>query len=252
MLLEVLQQHATGTVDDALGHAGRARAVEHVPGVVERQLFELLDRAAVRGQPVVPGRHRRRGCRCDPGQVRVGLEERDHHYPAETVELPDDAGQRGATVVALAAVGVAVGGHQHGRGDLAEPVEHAVGPEVRRGRREHCADRRGAQHDEQRLGDVRHPCRHPVARLHTLGPERRGDGRHLGAGRAPRELPAAAALIDRHQQEVVVGARRSAPQDLFGDVQPHLGEPGHVGQLGPLHERRAGDVDAREHRAGEQ
>ena len=41
LFLEMLQQRATCTMDDALRHTGGARGVEHVHGVIERQAGEL-------------------------------------------------------------------------------------------------------------------------------------------------------------------------------------------------------------------
>ena len=51
VLLDVLQQRAAGAVHDRLGHAGRARGIEDVERMVERQLGELERRRV--GLPVV-------------------------------------------------------------------------------------------------------------------------------------------------------------------------------------------------------
>ena len=37
VLLEVLHQRAAGAVDDALGYTGRARGIQDVEGMIERQ-----------------------------------------------------------------------------------------------------------------------------------------------------------------------------------------------------------------------
>ena len=65
--------------------------------------------------------------------------------PTEAGQLRAISASRGEAVVRLAGVVVAVGGDEHRRLDLAEAIEHALDAEVRRARRPHRADRRGAE-----------------------------------------------------------------------------------------------------------
>ena len=115
VLLEVLEQHATGAVDDALRDAGGARREEHVPRVVEREALRCEPCAAVRPDEVVPC-HRARG--------RVA----DHDGGADGREAGPDLVEALQAVEPLAAVAVAVGREQHDRLDLSEPVEHPAAP----------------------------------------------------------------------------------------------------------------------------
>ena len=78
-----------------------------------------------------------------------------------------------------------------------------------------------AEHDRDRLGDVRHPGRDPVAGLHALGAHRRGDPRHelvqLARTSSTRRRPDSSVAIDRVR---VIGP----PQQVLGEVEPRVGE----------------------------
>ena len=106
---QVLQQHTTGAVHDALGLAGGARREQHVPRVIERQ------------------RHKRDRRRLDVVEP-AGL---DDDRCTKGWQRRDDLVETTSAVVALAVVGVVRNREQHGRLDLPETIDHAIGPEVR-------------------------------------------------------------------------------------------------------------------------
>ena len=106
---QVLQQHTAGAVHDALGLAGGARREQHVPRVVERQ------------------RHERDRCRLDRVEP-PGLN--DDRCPKRW-QRRNDLVKPTSAVVALAVVGVVRNREQHGRLNLPETIDHAVGPEIR-------------------------------------------------------------------------------------------------------------------------
>ena len=64
------------------------------------------------------------------GERVVGWFEADDHHPFEGGEAGADLGQPVGAVVYRAPVAVAVGREQEAGFDLAEPIDHPVGPEV--------------------------------------------------------------------------------------------------------------------------
>ena len=122
-----------------------------------------------------------------------------------------------------ATVGVVGAGEQHGRGDLAEAVEHPGGAEVRRRGAEHRAEPGRGQHDGAGLGAVGHPGRHPVPGPHSgVDQKLLHPARHvvqLGSG----ELGSLAVLAAEDDGDVV-GWRS---EQVLGHVQAGVGqEPG--------------------------
>ena len=231
VLLEVLQQHTAGAVHDALGHAGGARAEQHVPRVVERQLFELdrsgagldPDRACPGDELVPPHRvgHRVAHRRTLPA---FG-EATEHHHAPQRRKRGADLGESFETIEGLAAVAVPIGGEEHHRFELPETVDHPVDAEIRRGGTEHRSDRGGSEHGDHRLGDVGHPGSHPIADAHTLGPERSSDLAHRGpdlvAGEHAGAVRMALVDIDEHRG---ITRRAATVQDRLGDVESRVGE----------------------------
>ena len=174
VLLQVLQQRAAGAVHDALGHARRARRVQDVERMIERQL-RVVDRTRRRtaratrptatASRTSPGRRIRRSARGRARRRRARPTAARATISRDLVEDRHD----------LAVVVVAVDREQHARLDLAEAVDHALHAEVRRARGEDRAARRRAQHRDDRLRHVRHVGRDAVACARCRAP------------RAPRE-----------------------------------------------------------------
>jgi hypothetical protein len=127
VLLDVLEQGASGAVDDRLGLAGRAGGVKDVERVRERELREGERRRV--GLFVVGVWHRI----ADGTDVRLGLDERHHDGAAQPGQGTRDLRNLIADVDPFAGVAVAVDGDEDLGLDLAEPVEHAVDAEIRRG-----------------------------------------------------------------------------------------------------------------------
>ena len=232
VLHQVLEQHAARPVDDGLGHARGARGVQHVQRVIERQRREEGRRGAGRRgaaacQEVLP--ENRAG---HAGEVGLGVQERDDDQLLEPVQPGGDVGQSLQAVEVAAAVAVAVDCHEHAGADLAEAVDHAVGAEIGRARREHPAERGRGEHQLARLGDVGQPGRHavprPDARAHT---ERRGGAPHAGLQLRPTQLTPLAGFAPEDDGRTVV----VAPQQVGGEVQPGFGEePGVMDRRGRL------------------
>ena len=80
-----------------------------------------------------------------------------------------DGGHLIGPVDRAVAVPVAVDREQHLRLDLAEPVDHAAGAELRRAARPDRAERRGRQERDHRLRHVREVGGHPVAAARRRG-----------------------------------------------------------------------------------
>ena len=85
VLDEVLQEHAAGAVHDALRQPGRARRVEHVEGMVERERRELDRIRRTRAEPVVP-----RDRAVDPAQVGSVVDVPDHRDVSNGRQLARD------------------------------------------------------------------------------------------------------------------------------------------------------------------
>ncbi len=207
VLLEVLEQHATGAVDDALRDAGGARRV----------------------QSMYHGWSNAKRSRCEPAP-RCGPTKSSHATVpagasptttvARTVGRSDrDLVEALQAVEPLAAVAVAVGGEQHDRLDLAEPVEHPSRTEVGRGRRVHRADRGGTEHDDHRLERVRQPGDDAIAGLHAEIAQRRRHRRGIGAQLVPRSRDARARLVDRDERSRFGIDTLASPQEVLHDRQ---------------------------------
>ena len=135
VLLQVLQQRAAGAVHDALRHAGRARRVQDVERMIERQP-RVVDRpagdTARRTRPSATARERRELV----GVADPFLRDTARRRRARPIgSLRDDLRHLVEDRDRLAVVPVAVDGEEHARLDLAEAVEHALHAEVRRARR---------------------------------------------------------------------------------------------------------------------
>ena len=128
VFLEVLQQGATGTVNDALGHPGGAAGIQNVERLGKGQGGER--RAAGWLADVVPvGGRDHRG---KLGQTRLHATVGHHDQLLQAAQLRQDFRQLAAHIQLLAGVAITAAGDQHPRLDLAEAVDHALRAEVRR------------------------------------------------------------------------------------------------------------------------
>ena len=222
-------------VDDRLRQAGRAGGEEHAQRVRERHLVELE-------RPLLGEQARSRSA---SGQRVAG--------PAGVADV-DDARRRSAAArgsrrpaprrsTSLSPQRYPATASSTRRLELAEPVEHAARPELRRAGRPDRAEARGGEEGDERLRDVRQVRDDAVARA---------DAEALQAG-ARRARPARAARANvssngsprlrdrrpRRPRRVLLAA-----EHVLGVVQPRAREPlgaGHaVGGEHPLVRRRPG------------
>ncbi len=172
-LLQVLDEGAAGTVHDALGHAGRPRAIEDVERMVEGEMLELERRRIGDPKSVPPhglaqSRKRR--------SFAVGG---DHHHPLDRGNATQHLADLRKQLETLAAITVGVGREEDLGLDLPESVDHAAHPEIGRGGGPDRPETRGRQHRDHGLGNVRHVAGHPIPRSHPGGPECRSEARNL-------------------------------------------------------------------------
>ena len=181
-LLEVLQEHA-GAMHDAFRRAGGAGGVEDDDAGDRR--------AAARSAAPPPDAGRVKPSQVTPFESAAAAARPSPSWPT-TTQCADgrqerlQLGELARELDALAGVAVAVGGEEQLRRDLAEAVEHAAHPEIRRGRGPDRPERDGGEHGGHRLGHVRQEPRHPVARADPGGGERLLQPRDLGAQLGPR------------------------------------------------------------------
>ena len=162
MFDQVLEEDAARPVDDAFGASGGARRVQDVQRVVKGEVHVPDHVGLVRREELVQ-RDGPVGQQTDRAGQRIFG---NHDEALQGGQGIGYLGQAPGDVVAAPAVAIAVGGEEDHRPDLPESVDHPGGPEVRRRRREGCADGRGGQHHGAGLGHVGHPCSHPVAGLY--------------------------------------------------------------------------------------
>ena len=127
MFLHMLQQHATGAVDDALGYAGGAAGVEDVERVSERHGDEI--RLATDFVEVLP--------QADIGRcmevvdTRLWPSVRNNDQLLQGRQPFEDFIDLGGLLDVLAGVAISAAGDQHFWFDLAKAVDDALGAEVR-------------------------------------------------------------------------------------------------------------------------
>ncbi len=226
MFDEVLQQHASGPVHDALRDARGARGEQHVPGVVEGERGELGLAGFAAGEERVE--HHRVG---DGAGRSAAAEGHDHHL-LDTGKRGPDLGERPDAVVDPPAVLVAVAGEEEPGLDLTEPVDHPVDAEVGRGRGEDGTDRRGREHDRVGLDDVGEPRRDPVARLDPGPAHGLLQLPHHRAELVPGNGAAHGGVLPPEDQRGL-GARepQQVLRDVEGGVRQEPGPPHLVGGL---------------------
>ena len=220
-------------MDDALGNTGRARRIEDVERVIEREWLEERAVAGRCGHEFVPADDI--ADRGDSSAAEVRNEDRPLHRRQRTHDLGDPS----RAVMVFPGVRVGVGRDENLWLDLAESIENALRAEVRRTGRPHGAHRRRSERRDDRFGQVRDISRNPVARPDALAAKRRrkcGDcAVELGAGhRADRPI---------FSLEDDGDAVASVRQQVVGEVQRGIWEERRAG-----HPIQIGD-NTRSHRA---
>src|SRR5262249_21142561 len=122
----MLDERPARAMEDALGNAGRARRIEDVERLVERERRIVRPRTTVRAQEGVPL----------PAADDRALDRR---------QLRENLPDLRPLVERLSGVRVRVGRDEDARLDLAEPIQYALHAEIGRARRPRCADRRRAE-----------------------------------------------------------------------------------------------------------
>jgi hypothetical protein len=184
----------------------------------------------MRRHEVIPGGRSPQG-----GQVDGRVEVAGHDHPPHRGQGIADLAQRSHPIESSAPVDVSFGRQQDRRFDLAEPVEHAGRPEIRRGGAEGGPQRHGAQHEDHRLRHVRHPRGHAVAGADPLGPEGSRHRRHLRAQLVPGERAGGAVLAGGHDGGIGPGPA-SPIEQVLDHAEPGVGE-----EPGLRHRRSLGD-----------
>ena len=219
LLLEMLEQAATGGMDDALGRAGGAGGIEDVQRVVEGLRLEgdLAGRVA---EIVVPG-----DGLVDIADVGFVVEEGKHHHLVERIDRLADPGKAIAGIDRLAVPGVAIGGDQYLGLDLAEAVEYAVEAEIRRAGRPHRADAGRGEHGDDRVLAVGHETGDAIAGSDAAVTQRLAEPGDPLVELAMAQLAAAAALVAGDQRRFGV----ASAQQVLGEVESCFGKPARTG-----------------------
>ena len=194
--------------------------------MAERNLVELQHRPrSARQRLESRRRHPRRDTDVLAGVV-AGVVAHQHHG-GQARQGGGDGGDRRPAVELLAPVAVPAGGEQHLRGDLREPVDHAVRPEVRRAGGPDRAQAGGGEQADQGGRDVGQEGGDPVAAPHAQGGQPGPDPGYLGGEFAVGQRDRAAVLPGADNGNPVrVGQRR--PQGVARVVERGPAEPGHI------------------------
>ncbi len=137
--------------------------------------------------------------------------------------------------MALAVVKITVDGEQHLGRDLAEAVDDALYPEIGRARRPDGPAARRGQHGDRRLGHVGKVAGHAIAGCKTERRERLSKARNGIVHLAPAQRAAHLVLApEDHRRSAILPA-----QQVFGEVEPGLGEEARAGKFAAVGQSRA-------------
>ena len=147
LLLDVLEQHAPGAMDDALRNAGRSTRIQDVERMIERHPRERRRPRGVRAEEVIP----RDGTR-DGAAVTPDIRNNDDALDRRNARR--DLGDLVEYRQCLGVVVVAVDCDQQPGLDLPEAIDDALSTEVRRARRPHRPQTRRSEHSNDRFRHV--------------------------------------------------------------------------------------------------
>ena len=228
--LEVLDQHPTVAMHDGLGQPGGAGGVQHVKRMIEGHRVEQRVR---RVSAFGVGKQLRPRDR-PLYSVDIGLQVVQHHGGGDGGQRSPNGRHFFDPVHVLFTKAVAVDHEQHLGLDLAEPVHHRAGTELRGAGGPDGPQAGGGQEGHHRLGHVGQVGRHPVSRHHPGPAQPRPAARHLLGQLAVGEGGAGPGLGAPYQRHPVpVGRLGGYPQDGARVVDRGAFEP-----AGPWHHPR--------------
>ncbi|MNZ69545.1 hypothetical protein D3C78_878490 [compost metagenome] len=232
VFLDVLQQHAAGTVDDAFRHAGGAAGVEDVQRMGEGHRDELGLAAGL--IKAVPQRNPGLGPVVFDACLWPGVRHDDQLLQRR--QAFKDFVDLERLVDGLAGIAVTGAGDQYFRLDLAETVDHTLGAEVRRRTGPDRAQAGGGQHAYQGLPSVGHARRHPVTQADTGCLQALLQTGYMVGEVGITQLLALAIFAKGDHRHGAV----ATTQQVFGKVQCRVGKPLGIGHLRAFTQHRAG------------
>ncbi|MNF92692.1 hypothetical protein D3C84_753420 [compost metagenome] len=180
MFLEVLQQGAAVTVDDALGYPGGAGGIQN-----EQRMVEGYPNEGDLGSGIGLEEIGVAYAAADAGDVRRVLQIRHHHGTQKARQACRHLSVLLQAIDALAVVPVAIDAQQQLGLDLPETVEHALHTEVWRSTGPEGTQRGNGQHGHQGFRHIRHETGDPVALADAQRFEALAEARDLGIEFAP-------------------------------------------------------------------
>ena len=211
---QMLEQHSAGAVHDAFRWSGGARGVEDEGGLVEgelskvRQIWSGRCEFLPRQRPGVVGLY--------PGTNLV-----DRNHGPEVGDGVEGGADRRPDEVDGAVVAIPIDRDEDLWFDLAEAVDHAAWPEVRRTRRPDCTDGGGGQHRDQSFETVRNESGDAVAGSDSEGQQTRLGASDQTVELGPGGVVSYAVLVDGDDRNAVI----ATAQQVLGKVEPRPGEP---------------------------
>jgi hypothetical protein len=205
---------------------------------IERERRAAMAREGVLERKGVVERARRRF-----GAARFAMHRSDDD-PLDARQLRANLGDLRGDLEFAPTINVTVARDQHLRFDLPQAIQDAGRAEIRRARRPDGADRRGGEHRDDGLGDVRQDGRDAIARAHAGGREKGAKRRNVGAQLGPTHAPARAIFNPRNDCVPLAFAR----EQVLGEVEPRLREKARFDHraAGPERRRAAFADDAAE------
>ena len=173
LLHEMFEERSPSSVDNAFGHAGRARGVHDVKRMIERQILKINLRCIRFKIGNQPGAWIRR-------QVRLVRNQRHDHGVFKRRQTICDCAKFFKRIVSLAVIPVAISAEEHFGRDLAKAIQYALDAEVWRTGRPDGPYGCARQHRCNGLRHVRHEATNSIAGDHPRLFETVGKAGDLG------------------------------------------------------------------------